>query len=81
MTGVQTCALPISLKGCSPELADKILGNMSSRAAELIRDDLEAMGPVRLSTVENTQQEIAQVALRLADEDRITIVRPSDAMV
>jgi len=78
---VEGSQLVMALKGCDPALADKILGNMSTRAAELIRDDLEAMGPVRLAAVEKVQQEIADIALRLSEEERITIVRASDALV
>jgi flagellar motor switch protein FliG len=78
---VESQTLVTALKGASPELRDKILGNMSSRAADLVRDDLEAMGPLRLAVVERAQKEIAEIALNLASEDRITIVRPSDEMV
>ena len=65
--------LPLALKGAAPDLRDKILRNMSSRAAEMLKEDLEAKGPVRLSEVENEQKEILKIARRLADEGQIVI--------
>ena len=65
---VQGDALVVALKGASPELREKILKNMSSRAAETLRDDLESKGPVRLSEVEGQQKEILKIVRRLADE-------------
>ena len=66
-------ALVIALKGASNELKEKILGNMSSRAAEALKEDLESRGPVRLSEVEAQQKEILKVVRRLADEGQIVI--------
>lgn len=71
----------VSLKGGSPEVKEKFLKNMSSRAAELLEDDLSAMGPVKLSEVEAAQAEIAKVAIEAAEKGRITIVRPTDKML
>ncbi len=71
----------VALKGGSPELREKFLKNMSSRAAELLQDDLAAMGPVKLSDVEGAQAEIAKVAIEAAEKGRITIVRPTDKML
>jgi flagellar motor switch protein FliG len=71
----------VALKGASPEVKDKFLRNMSSRAAELLEDDLSAMGPVKLSEVEAAQGEIAKVAIDSAEKGRITIVRPTDKML
>jgi flagellar motor switch protein FliG len=71
----------VALKGGSPEVKDKFLKNMSSRAAELLEDDLSAMGPVKLSEVEAAQSEIAKVAIEAAEKGRITIVRPTDKML
>jgi flagellar motor switch protein FliG len=65
--------LIISLKGASNELKEKILANMSSRAAETLREDLEARGPLRLSEVEAQQKEILKVVRRLADEGQVVI--------
>ena len=71
----------VALKGGSPEVKEKFLKNMSSRAAELLEDDLSAMGPVKLSEVESAQSEIAKVAIEAAEKGRITIVRATDKMV
>ncbi len=70
---VQSDALIIALKGSSPEMRDKIFKNMSQRAAEMMREDLESKGPVRLSEVENEQKEILKVARRLAEEGQIQL--------
>ncbi len=70
---VSSDALVIALKGASNELKEKILGNMSSRAAEALKEDLETRGPVRLSEVENQQKEILKVVRRLADEGQIIL--------
>ncbi|MDM7464279.1 MAG: flagellar motor switch protein FliG [Tepidimonas taiwanensis] len=65
--------LVVALKGASQELREKILSNMSSRAAEALREDLESRGPVRLSEVEAQQKEILKVVRRLADEGQIVL--------
>jgi len=65
--------LIISLKAASGELREKILGNMSKRASETLREDLEARGPMRLSEVEAQQKEILKTVRRLADEGQIVI--------
>jgi len=70
---VQQDALMKALKGADTELKDKILKNMSKRAAELLNDDLEAMGPVRVSEVEAAQKDILSVARRLADAGEIML--------
>ncbi|MEW6100079.1 MAG: flagellar motor switch protein FliG [Pseudomonadota bacterium] len=70
---VQTESLVIALKGASPELREKIFSNMSSRAAEALREDLESRGPVRLSEVEAEQKEMLKVVRRLADEGQIVL--------
>ena len=66
-------SLIVALKGASPELRDKFLSNMSSRAAESLREDLESRGPMRLSEVEAQQKEILKIVRRLADEGQIVI--------
>ena len=66
-------ALVISLKGASSELRELILANMSSRAAEGLREDLESRGPIRLSEVETQQKEILKIVRRLSDEGSIMI--------
>jgi flagellar motor switch protein FliG len=70
---VQTESLIIALKGATPELREKIFSNMSSRAAETLREDLESRGPVRLSEVEAEQKELLKIVRRLADEGQIVL--------
>lgn len=70
---VQSESLIVALKGATPELREKIFKNMSQRAAEMLREDLEAKGPVRVSEVETEQKEILKVARRLADEGQIQL--------
>ncbi|RLV61637.1 flagellar motor switch protein FliG [Parashewanella curva] len=62
-----------ALKGADDSMKDKILGNMSKRAAELLSDDLEAMGPIRISEVELAQKEILGVARRLSESGEIML--------
>ena len=72
-----------ALKGANPELTEKILSNMSSRAAETLREDLESRGPMRLSEVEAQQKEVLKTVRRLADEGQIVVGSggADDAMV
>ncbi len=72
---VDTKELAIALKGTSDEVQEKIYGNMSERAAAIIKEDLEFMGPVRVKTVEEAQQKIVAVIRRLEDAGQIVIVR------
>jgi len=70
---IQSDSLIVALKGASPELREKIFKNMSQRAAEMLKEDLESKGPVRLSEVEAEQKEIIKIARRLADEGQIQL--------
>lgn len=70
---VSSDTLVIALKGASNELKELILSNMSMRAAESLREDLESRGPVRLSEVEAQQKDILKIVRRLADEGQIVI--------
>ena len=70
---VSSDSLVIALKGATPELREKIFQNMSSRAAEMLREDLETKGPVRLSEVEAEQKEILKTVRRLAEEGQIAL--------
>jgi len=70
---VQSDSLVVALKGAAPELREKIFKNMSQRAAEMLREDLEAKGPVRLSEVEAEQKEILKVVRRLAEEGQLML--------
>ncbi len=70
---VQSEGLIVALKGASQDIREKIFRNMSSRAAEMLRDDLESKGPVKLSDVEREQKEILKVVRRLAEEGQIVL--------
>ena len=70
---VQSESLVIALKGATPELREKVFRNMSTRAAETLREDLESRGPVRVSEVEAEQKELLKVVRRLSDEGVISI--------
>jgi flagellar motor switch protein FliG len=70
---VQSETLVVALKGTSEPLREKIFKNMSQRAAEMLRDDLDAKGPVRLSEVEAEQREILRIVRRLAEEGQIVM--------
>lgn len=70
---VQSDSLVVALKGAPPEMREKIFKNMSQRAAEMLREDLESRGPVRLSEVEAEQKEILKTARRLAEEGQIAL--------
>lgn len=73
--------LIVALKGADEMVQEKIFGNMSKRAAELLKDDLEAKGPVRLSEVEASQKAILMVARRLAESGEIQLGSGGDDMV
>jgi flagellar motor switch protein FliG len=62
-----------ALKGSDDQMREKIFKNMSKRAAEMLADDLEAMGPIRVSEVEAAQKEILSIARRLADAGEIML--------
>jgi flagellar motor switch protein FliG len=65
--------LAVALRGAEPEVSEKILKNMSKRAAEILKDDMEARGPVKLADVEAAQKEIVVIAQRLAEEGTINL--------
>lgn len=71
-------SLSIALKVAPPELRESILKNMSEQAAYLLLEDIEALGPVRLSDVEATQRSVVQLALMLAEAGEITLGGQSD---
>lgn len=70
---ISTEELKLALKAASDELKAKFFNNMSERAAQLLKEDLEVMGPVRLKDVENAQQSILKVAKRLESEGKIVL--------
>jgi flagellar motor switch protein FliG len=75
---VQSESLVLALKGASPDLREKIFRNMSTRAAETLREDLESRGPVRLSEVEAEQKEMLKIVRRLVDEGQIVLATGGD---
>ncbi len=74
---VNNDSLTMALKTASDEIKEKIFTNMSSRAADMIKDDLEAMGPVRLSEVEAMQQTIVKIAMKLEEEGKLVLGKGS----
>lgn len=70
---VNNDSLTLALKTASEQMKEKIYANMSARAADMIRDDLDAMGPVRLSEVELMQQSIVKIAMKLEEEGKLVI--------
>lgn len=70
---VQSEQLIVALKGADDGIKEKIFGNMSSRAADMMREDLEAKGPVKLKDVEEAQKEVLSVAQRLAESGEISL--------
>ncbi|MNY28743.1 Flagellar motor switch protein FliG [compost metagenome] len=70
---VSSDVLVLSLKGADERVKEKIFKNMSKRASELLRDDLDAKGPVRVSDVEAAQKEILTIARRMAEAGEIVL--------
>ena len=73
LKNVETSQWAMALKGSSEDLRQKILGNMSARAADLLREEMEFLGAVRMSSVEQTQQQIVDVVRRLEDSGELTL--------
>ena len=78
MKEVQSESLVIALKGATPALREKVFKNMSTRAAETLREDLDSRGPVRLSEVEAEQKEMLKIVRRLVDEGQIVLAGGGD---
>jgi flagellar motor switch protein FliG len=78
---VDTSRLAIALKGASEPVREKILRNMSTRGSEMLRDEINGMGPLKISAVEESQSELVKIAFTLAEQGRITMVGPADKMV
>lgn len=76
---IQSDTLIVALKGADDAMKDKIFSNMSSRAAEMMREDLDAKGPVRLKDVEVAQKEILDVATRMAEAGDISLGGKGDS--
>jgi flagellar motor switch protein FliG len=81
LKSVASDRLTLALKTASPEMRDHIFSGMSKRAAERIKEDLELLGAVRLSEVEEAQREIVEVALRLEAEGVLSLGNDGEALV
>jgi len=73
--------LLLAMKGCDDAMKEKIFKNMSQRAAEMLKDDLESRGPVKISEVEGAQKEILQTARKLAEAGTIQLASKGDEYV
>ena len=73
LKNVETAQWAMALKGASEELKEKIMGNMSKRASDMLAEEIEYLGPVRLSNVEQTQQQIVDIIRTLEDAGEITV--------
>ena len=78
---IETNSLVIALKGAPETLKAKFLVNMSQRAADLLQEDMDARGPIRISQVETEQKAILQVVRRLADNGEIVLSGGDEAYV
>src|SRR3984893_1989384 len=78
---VSSDKLLLAMKGCEDAMKEKIFKNMSQRAAEMLKDDLESKGPVRISEVEGAQKEILQTARKLAESGAIALAGKGDEYV
>ena len=81
MREISTDVLVVALKGADADVRDKLMRNMSQRAAEILKDDIEARGPVRLSEVESAQKEILTTVQRLAEEGKVMLSRGGEQFV
>ncbi|MCP1373766.1 flagellar motor switch protein FliG [Dyella lutea] len=78
---VPSARLTVALKGAESAIREKIFANMSKRAADMLRDDLEVSGPVRVSEVDAAQKEVLMIARRLADAGQLTLSAGGDDFV
>ena len=78
---VEHNSLAIALKGSPPALLERFLHNMSQRAGQLFREDMEARGPIRMSQIETEQKAILAVVRRLSDSGEIVTARGNDTYV
>jgi len=79
LKNVESSQWAMALKTANQELKDKILSNMSSRAAEMLREEMDYLGPVKRSAVEQVQQQIVDVVRRLQDGGEITVATGDEA--
>jgi flagellar motor switch protein FliG len=80
LKGVERRDLALALKGASAAVSEKFFSNMSTRAAGFLKDDMDAMGPVRLADVEAAQEEIMSVALTLEDDGDLMFMEGGDVV-
>jgi flagellar motor switch protein FliG len=73
MREISNDTLTLALKASTDEIKDKVFRNISSRAADMIKEDLEVMGPVRLSDVEKAQSEIIKIVRKMEEEGKIVL--------
>ncbi|MFN7184042.1 MAG: flagellar motor switch protein FliG [Thermomonas haemolytica] len=73
--------LALALRGADPKVKDKIISNMSQRAAEMLVEDMEARGPVRLAEVEAAQKEILAIVRKMADDGTIQLAAKAEVFV
>jgi len=78
---VPTDKLALALKGADQSVEDKVIKNMSSRAAEIFKEDIDSMGPVRVSDVEAAQKEILAITKQLSEDGKIELSEESAAMI
>ncbi len=78
---VDTSRLAVALKAAPSTVRDKIFKNMSSRGAQMLADDIGAMGPTKLAAVDEAQAELVKIAFTLAEQGRVTLVGPAEKMV
>jgi flagellar motor switch protein FliG len=78
---VSSEVLVVALKGADDAVKEKIFANMSKRASELLQDDLEAKGPVKVSEVESAQKDIITIARRMAEAGEITLGGAGEEMM
>jgi flagellar motor switch protein FliG len=78
---ISTDDLKLALKGASPEVREKFFRNMSKRAADVLKEELEMMGPVRISEVEKAQQNIIRIAKKLEQEGKIMLSKGEEEFV
>ena len=81
LASVDMAKMPLAMKGVGDDTVTTILENMSERAAEVLREEIEVLGPARLADVQAAQAEIVAVVNRLDAEGEITISRGTDALV
>jgi flagellar motor switch protein FliG len=75
---IDSSTLVLAMKAATEELKEKIFSNISQRAAEMLRDEMEFMGPVRLKNVEEAQTRVIDVILRLDESGQVTIARAGE---